>query len=91
MNTGTPTRAPGLAKPGKLPSPATSRAGGGASVVVGARESRARGEGRQWSRAVSMPEEKAMYVASEPDRAWLFSVQRKLYTRSRDNLDYVFR
>ena len=32
-----------------------------------------------------------MYVASEPDRAWLFSVQRKLYTRSRDNLDYVFR
>lgn len=32
---------------GKLPSPAMSRTGGRASVVVGARESRAQGEGRQ--------------------------------------------
>jgi hypothetical protein len=32
---------------GKLPSPAMSRTGDGASVVVGARESRAHGEGRQ--------------------------------------------
>jgi hypothetical protein len=37
----------GSAKPGKLPSPATSRTRDGASVVVGARESRAHGEGRQ--------------------------------------------
>ena len=37
----------GSAKPGKLPSPAMSRTGGRASVVVGARESRVRGEGRQ--------------------------------------------
>jgi hypothetical protein len=37
----------GTAMPGKLPSPATSRTRGGASVVVGARESRAHGEGRQ--------------------------------------------
>ncbi len=35
------------AKSGKPTSPATSRLEGGASVVVGARESRARGEGRQ--------------------------------------------
>jgi len=37
----------GHAKPGKPPSPVMSRARGGASVVVGARESRAQGEGRQ--------------------------------------------
>jgi hypothetical protein len=37
----------GPAKPGKLPSPATSRTRGGAFVVVRARESRVHGEGRQ--------------------------------------------
>ena len=42
-----PDTSAGPAKAGKLPSPATSRAGGGAFVVVGARESRAQGEGRQ--------------------------------------------
>ncbi len=35
----------GAAIPGKLPGPAMSRTRGGASVVVGARESRAHGEG----------------------------------------------
>lgn len=37
----------GHAKPGKPTSPATSSTGGRASVVVGARESRVQGEGRQ--------------------------------------------
>ena len=37
----------GKANPGKLTGPATSRARGGVSVVVRARESRAHGEGRQ--------------------------------------------
>ena len=37
----------GHAKPGTPTGLATSRMGGGASVVVGARESRAHGEGRQ--------------------------------------------
>lgn len=37
----------GAAIPGKLPGPAMSRTRGGVSVVVGARESRAQGEGRQ--------------------------------------------
>jgi len=37
----------GTAKPGRLPSPVVSRTRDGASVVVGARESRAHGEGRQ--------------------------------------------
>jgi len=34
---------------------------------------------------------KAMYVAPKLDWSWLQSVQRKLYKRSRDNPDYVFR
>src|SRR3981081_330752 len=33
----------------------------------------------------------AMYVASELDRAWLQSEQRKLYARSNEQPDYVFR
>jgi group II intron reverse transcriptase/maturase len=32
-----------------------------------------------------------MYVASGSDKEWLLSVQRKLYTRSWENPDYVFR
>jgi hypothetical protein len=32
----------------------------------------------------------AMYVASELDRAWLQNEQRKLYTRSNEQPDYVF-
>jgi group II intron reverse transcriptase/maturase len=31
-----------------------------------------------------------MYVASQSDKDWLQSVQRKLYTRSKNDLDYVF-
>jgi len=31
-----------------------------------------------------------MYIATEDDRLWLQSVQRKLYARSRDNPDYRF-
>src|ERR1700687_3425526 len=31
-----------------------------------------------------------MYIATEEDRLWLQSVQRKLYARSRDNPDYRF-
>lgn len=42
-----PDSSAGNANLGKLPGPATSRAGGGVFVVVGARESRAHGEGRQ--------------------------------------------
>lgn len=32
-----------------------------------------------------------MYIATEDDRLWLQSVQRKLYARSRDNPDYQFK
>jgi hypothetical protein len=38
----------------------------------------------------SAPLRKAMYVASELDRSWLQSEQRRLYERSRNNPDYVF-
>ena len=37
------------------------------------------------------PQGKAMYVASAPDWEWLLNEQRKLYTRSRTDPDYVFR
>ena len=40
--------------------------------------------------STSAPLGKAMYVASEDDRLWLQSVQRKLYARSRERPDYVF-
>jgi RNA-directed DNA polymerase len=41
-------------------------------------------------RTASKSPGKAMYVATTSDKEWLRSVQRKLYTRSKDNLDYVF-
>lgn len=37
------------------------------------------------------PPGKAMYVASQSDKDWLRSVQRKLYQRSQENPGYVFR
>src|SRR5262249_14247638 len=77
--------------PGKPPSPATSRTRDGVSVVVRARESRARGEGRQQLRRTSKPLGQAMYVAPRSDWAWLQSEQRRLYERSAQQLDYVFR
>jgi RNA-directed DNA polymerase len=38
----------------------------------------------------SMPQGKATYVATQSDKDWLLSEQRKLYARSRNNPDYVF-
>jgi len=37
------------------------------------------------------PPGKAMYVAPRPDWDWLRIVQRKLYARSEQDVDYVFR
>jgi hypothetical protein len=31
-----------------------------------------------------------MYVANQLASSWLLNVQRTLFTRSKDNLDYVF-
>ena len=41
--------------------------------------------------AVSKPLGKVTYVASKPDKAWLQSMQRKLYARSLEQPDYVWR
>ena len=78
----------GVSKP---PGLARSRSGGGASVVVGARESRAQGEGRQSMGESRLAPGKAAYAASQSDQDWLRSVQRELHRRSREDLDYVFR
>ncbi len=40
---------------------------------------------------VSRPPGKAMYVAPRPDWDWLRIEQRKLYTQSEEQIDYVFR
>lgn len=42
-------------------------------------------------RATSRPLGKAMYVASQSDSDWLQGVQRRLYARSQEHPDYVFR
>src|SRR3989442_9057518 len=42
-------------------------------------------------RAAPKPLGKAMYVASEVERSWLQIAQRKLYARSNEEPDYVFR
>src|ERR1700690_1965859 len=39
----------------------------------------------------SVPLRKAMYVATQLDKGWLQIEQRRLYERSRNNPDYVFR
>ena len=76
---------------GKPPGPAMSRTGGGASVVVRARESRAHGEGRQSTSGACAAPERAAYAAPQSDQDWLRNVQRMLHRRSRDDLDFVFR
>jgi retron-type reverse transcriptase len=40
---------------------------------------------------ISMPQEKATYVASKADQHWLLSEQEKLYTRSWEDPPYTFR
>src|SRR5262249_4784412 len=89
VNMGTSIRAPGR-EPGKPSSQAMSRTRGGASVVVGARESRAHGEGRQWMGTASKPAGKATYVATRSDKDWLRIEQTKLYGCSWKNPDYEF-
>ena len=42
-------------------------------------------------RTGAKPLGKAMYVAPQLDKSWLRNEQRKLYARSMENPDYVFR
>jgi RNA-directed DNA polymerase len=64
---------------------------GGAFVVVGARESRVQGEGRQETDTLWQPEERSVDSDHQADRAWVLSVQRKLYQWSRQNPDEPYR
>src|SRR5215472_8996514 len=65
--------------------------GGGACVVVRARESRAHGEGRQGNDRVVKTEEPSMDLGDQADEAWLLSVQRKLYQWSRTHPEESYR
>ena len=75
----------GSETPGKPPSPAMSRSRGGAFVVVRARESRVHGEGRQGVGRSQKPEGSLVDTRHRADRAWLLSVQTKLYQWSRQH------
>ena len=57
--------------------------GDGACVVVGARESRAQGEGRQGTDGFVAKEEPPVDSGDQADEAWLLGIQRKLYQWSR--------
>ena len=69
---------------GKPRRPARGAEGSGASPVVGVRESRVQGEGRQGVGTHLEPEERSVDSDQQADKAWLLSVQRKLYQWSRD-------
>src|SRR6187402_560805 len=84
-------RGAGPAKSGKPPGQVKPRSEGGASVVVGARESRAQGKGRQEKRADAKPLERAMYVANQAVKDWLQNEQGKLHKRGLEAPSYVFR
>ena len=71
--------------------PAMGASGGGASVVVRARESCAHGEGKQRVGAASKPEERSVDSDHQADEAWLLDVQKKLYQWSRTHPDDVYR
>ena len=57
--------------------------GDGACVVVGARESRAQGEGRQGTDGFAATEEPPVDSDDQADEAWLLGIQRKLHQWSR--------
>src|SRR4051812_19564091 len=67
--------------------PATVGSGGGACVVVGARESRVQGKGRQGTDRRAKTEETPVDSGDQADEAWLLGIQRKLYQWSGTNPD----
>ena len=54
----------------------------GACVVVCGRESRLLGEGKQGDDTIDKPEEQSVDSDYQADKAWVLSVQRKLYQRT---------
>src|SRR5208337_2155979 len=63
---------------------------GGASAVVRGRESRPHGEGEQEVDKLSATE-KSADADARADKAWLLSVQRKLYQWSREHPEGTYR
>jgi hypothetical protein len=89
LNMGTSIRAP---SPRSSASQQVRRCLGRARSL---RSSPSAGKLRTWRRGAVMctaskPPGKAMYVAPRPDWDWLRIEQRKLYTRSEQQVDYVF-
>jgi len=79
------------AEPSQPRRPATARSRGGACVVVGARESRVQGEGRQKTGRLAATEEPPVDSGDQVDEAWLLGIQRKLYQWSRNHPDGCYR
>ena len=63
----------------------------GARVVVRGRESRPHGEGEQGTDRQAVQQERSVDSDHQADKAWLLSVQRKLYQWSRQHLDESYR
>ena len=89
-NVGTQSHPPGT-DPGYPRRPVTGAVGGGASVVVRARESRVHGEGEQRAGRASKPEERFVDSNHQADKAWLLNVPRKLYQWSQTHSDDAYR
>ena len=89
-NTGTLERPP-TTEVGKPRRPAVDVRGGGAPGVVRARESRVHGDRGQEVGTHPKPEKRSVDSDQQADRAWLLSVQRKLYQWSRANPDEAYR
>ncbi|MEE8241163.1 MAG: group II intron reverse transcriptase/maturase [Nitrospirales bacterium] len=69
----------------------TAGSGGGACVVVGARESRVQGEGGQGTDRFAATEEPSVDSDDQAEEAWLLGIQSKLYQWSRTNPDGCYR
>ncbi len=63
----------------------------GARVVVRGRESRPHGEGEQGTDRRAKPQERSVDSDHQADKAWLLSVQRKMYQWSRQHPDESYR
>ena len=88
-NAGTRSRSPARSTLASSRSRAMGDRGDGASVVVGGRESRSHGEGKQASRSACSKEKRAVDTDHQADKAWLLDTQRKLYTWSQNRLHAV--
>ncbi|CAN7727284.1 hypothetical protein LJR098_003620 [Rhizobium sp. LjRoot98] len=64
---------------------------GGAFVVVGVRESRMQGEGKQEDDRIAKTEEWSVDMDHRTDKVWVLGIQSKLYQWSKANPDDQWR